>query len=197
MNNPFTVGYWNEHDLVHAGFKHIGHHVQIAKNCTIVGIENISLGNHVRIDGYCTLVAAGAGFIELGSYIHIGCYCLLSGSDGIQIADFSTLSHGVKLFSRSDDYSGNALTNPMIPSQYLNVEHGKIDVGRHVIVGAGSVILPNVTINEGSAIGALSLVKRNIPSWSIYSGVPARRIKDRSQKLLELEAKFRLEEMDS
>lgn len=191
MTNPFHVGYWNEHDLQSAGFKKLGRNVQIAKNCTIVGIENITSGDNVRIDGYCTLVAAGTGFIELGSYIHIGSYCLLSGNDGIKMADFTCLSHAVKLYSRSDDYSGNALTNPTVPAEYLNVNRGPVIIEKHRLVGSGSIVLPNITIHEGSAVGALSLVNTDVASWSIYAGIPARRIKERSKKLLELEASLR------
>lgn len=51
-------------------------------------------------------------------------------------------------------------------------------------IGCNSVIFPNVTIGEGSVIGAMSLVKKSIEPWTINAGVPAKRIKDRSKGLL-------------
>lgn len=53
-------------------------------------------------------------------------------------------------------------------------------------MGSGSVILLGITIEEDVAVGALSLVNRNCQPFGIYSGVPARRIKERKTDLLEL-----------
>ena len=82
------------------------------------------------------------------------------------------------------------MTNPMIPIKYTNVVHADVFLGRHVIVGSGSVILPGVTLEEGVAVGALSLVNRNCEAFGIYAGNPARRIKERKRDLLELENFF-------
>lgn len=185
--NPFNPAYYSEDDLRQAGFKSIGKNVRIAKNCTIIGLENIEIGDNVRIDGYCTIIAAGDGWVKLGSHIHIGGYCLLSAGDGIQLNDFSGLSQGVRLYSRTDDYSGKHLTNPTVPEKYTGVSRGTVTLGRHVIVGSGSVVLPKVTIGDGSAVGALSLVMKSLEPWGIYFGSPAKRIKERSKQLLELE----------
>lgn len=185
--NPFNPAYYSEDDLRQAGFKSIGKNVRIAKNCTIIGLENIEIGDNVRIDGYCTIIAAGDGWVKLGSHIHIGGYCLLSAGDGIRLNDFSGLSQGVRLYSRTDDYSGKHLTNPTVPEKYTGVSRGTVTLGRHVIVGSGSVVLPKVTIGDGSAVGALSLVMKSLEPWGIYFGSPAKRIKERSKQLLELE----------
>ena len=185
--NPFDPAYYSEDDLQQAGFKSIGRNVRIAKNCTIIGLENIEIGDNVRIDGYCTIIAAGDGWVKWGSHIHIGGYCLLSAGDGIRLNDFSGLSQGVRLYSRTDDYSGKHLTNPTVPEKYTGVSRGTVTLGRHVIVGSGSVVLPKVTIGDGSAVGALSLVMKSLEPWGIYFGSPAKRIKERSKQLLELE----------
>ena len=57
MTNPFNAGYFTEHELTGVGFKSIGSNVQIARNATIVGLENIELGDNVRIDPYCSIIA--------------------------------------------------------------------------------------------------------------------------------------------
>lgn len=118
MSTLFGANYYTEADLANEGFKSLGRGVRIAKSCTIVGAENISIGSNVRIDGYCTLIAAGGGCIDIGSYIHIGGYCVLLGAEGIILENFSTLSWGTKLFTRSDDYSGKFMTNPSVPQKY-------------------------------------------------------------------------------
>lgn len=187
----FNEGYYNEDDLRTEGFKSIGKNVQIFKNCTIVGIKNISIGDNVRIDAYCSIFAIGTGYLKLGSYIHIGGYCLLSASDGIIMEDFSGLSQRVSIYSRTDDYSGEYLTNPTVPSAYSGGNHGTVVLKKHVIIGSGSVILPNLTIEEGASVGALSLVIKSLSPWGVYAGSPVKRIRDRSQNLLALEDKLR------
>lgn len=189
--NPFDPGYYGEAELKQMGFRAVGRNVRIAKNCTIIGLDGVEIGDHVRIDGYCTITATGGGRVRLGSFIHIGGYCFLSGNAGIQIADFSTLSQGVRLYTGSDDYSGRRMTNPMVPETYTGVVRAPIALGRHVIVGSGSVVLPGATLGEGVAVGALSLVKNDLEAWGIYGGCPAKRIRDRSRGLLALEAQFK------
>ncbi len=185
--HPLNPGYFDESDLAEFGFKSIGSNVRIAKTCTVVGLENIAIGSNVRIDGYCTISAAGEGFLTLGSFIHIGSHCSLVAGLGIRLEDFSGLSQGVRIYSKSDDYSGRHLTNPTIPTMFTGETGGLVTLERHVIIGAGSIVLPKVRIAEGSAVGALSLVTKSLDPWGIYFGSPAKRVKTRSKKLLELE----------
>jgi galactoside O-acetyltransferase len=190
MNNPFDSGYFNETELKTFGLKSVGDNVQIAKNCTIVGLSNISIGSNVRIDSYCSIMASGSGWLNIGSYVHVAAYCYLAAGAGINLEDFSGLSQGVRIYSKTDDYTGHHMTNPMVPEKYTGVTQGTVTIKKHVIIGTGSVILPKVTIEEGSAVGALSLVTKKLPSWGVYFGCPVERIKDRSRKLLELELQF-------
>lgn len=191
---PFSPGFYVSAELRQFGFRAVGDDVQISRNCTIIGMENIEIGNHVRIDGYCSLFATGSGWIRLGSYIHIGSYCSLSGGNGITMGDFSGLSQGVRVYSRTDDYSGTWLTNPTVPARYTGVIGGPVTIGRHVVIGAGSVILPNIEIGEGAAVGALSLVRKSLEPWGIYFGSPAKRIKSRSRQLLQVEMQLAQEQ---
>lgn len=179
-------GYWTTPELEKIGFASIGKNVQIARATTIVGPQNISIGSNVRIDDWCSLIAA-KGRLSIGNYVHIGSGCYLGCSGGITLEDFSGLSQGVKIYSSSDNYGGDVLTNPTIPSTYTGAIIQSVTLEKHVIVGSGSVILPGVTIEVGSAVGALSLVNRPIGSWGIYSGTPVKRIKERKKDLLLLE----------
>ena len=190
MNNPFDPGYYNEEELAGFGFKSVGTNVRIAKNSTIIGLSNISLGSNVRIDGYCGIVAAGVGSVSIGSFIHIGGWCYLSAGDGIVMEDFSGLSQGVRIYSRTEDFSGEHLTNPTVPEKFTGVKHGAVTLKRHVVIGSGTVILPGVTIGEGSSVGALSLVTKSLDPWGVFCGCPAKRLKDRSKRLLKLESEL-------
>jgi acetyltransferase-like isoleucine patch superfamily enzyme len=178
-------GYFTESQLKKAGFREVGVNVQISKNCTIVGPENVSVGDNVRIDGY-SIVSASTGSLKIGHNVHIGAYSYLVCKRGITIGSYSTLSQGVRIYTVSDDYSGMTMTNPTISSRYKNLLEGEVILSDHVIIGSGSIILPNVTLGVGAAVGALSMVKSSLPEWGIYAGVPARLIRSRRQDLLEL-----------
>jgi acetyltransferase-like isoleucine patch superfamily enzyme len=187
--NPFNSGFFESHELRSFGFKSVGENVRIARSSLIVGLGNISLGSNVRIDSGVTIIA-NKGYLALGSFIHVGGGCHISCAGGVSMGDFSGLSQGVRIYSVTDDYSGQSLTNPTVPAKYTNVRLGEVLIGRHVIVGAGSVILPGVHISEGVSIGALSLVSRSLGEWGIYAGCPARKIKERDRSLLVLEAEL-------
>ena len=176
-------------DIESMGFAATGGNVLISDRASFHNCANISLGNNVRIDDFCVL-SAGAGGIDIGNYIHVAIFSSLIGAGNISLADFSNISSRVAIYSSNDDYSGKVLTNPTVPPQFANVEHADVRIGRHVIIGAGSIILPGVTLEEGVAVGALSLVKTDCKSFGIYAGVPAKRIGERKRNLLELEQKL-------
>lgn len=171
------------------GFASVGEDVQISDRASFYGVSRIVLGNNVRIDDFCVF-AAGVGGIFIGNYVHIAVGSSLIGAGKITMSDFSGLSSRISIYSSSDDYSGATLTNPTVPSEYTGVTHADVFLGKHVIVGSGSIILPGVTLEEGVAVGALSLVNKRCQAFGIYAGNPARRIKERRHDLLALEQRF-------
>ena len=177
------TSYYSQEELAALGLKACGQDVRISRKASIYGAEHISLGDHVRIDDFCLL----SGCISLGSYIHLAAGVLLfAGDAGITIDDYSTLSSRCAVYALTDDYSGAAMTNPTVPEAYTHVTQAPVRIGRHVIVGTGSTILPGVTVGEGCAVGAMSLLNRDAEAWSIYHGIPARRRGERSRALLSL-----------
>ncbi len=189
MRNPFDPGNYCSDELRTFGFKAIGDNVRISRACNIVGLENIEIGNNVRIDAYCQLIAVG-GPIRLGSYIHIGGGCFLTARGGIEMGDFSGLSQNVAIYTATDDYLGRHMTNPMVPEHLTGVRVAPVRIGRHAIVGSGSVILPGAHLGEGVAVGALSLMTNPAPEWTVYAGSPARKRADRQRQPLFLEQKL-------
>lgn len=168
------------------GFASLGKNVQISDKASIYGAERIVLGDNVRIDDFCVL-SAGEGGIDIGKYIHIAVFTSLIGAEKITLSDFCNLSSRVSIYTSSDDYSGATMTNPTVPGEYKSVKHAPVFLGKHVIVGSGSVILPGVRLEDGVAVGALSLITKNCGAFGIYAGNPAKRIKERKRDLLDLE----------
>lgn len=181
--NPFDPGYYTSDQLRQFGFARIGEDCAIARNCTIIGLENITLGDHVRIDGYTSLIAA-KGSIRIGSHVHLCSGCMISARGGVELGDFSSLSHGVRLLSAIDDFSGYHMTNSTLPDKMLGVTTNSIQIGRYVPIGTGTILLPGTHIGEGAAVHAMSVVIGSLPPWMICGGNPAKPIKPRSRNLL-------------
>lgn len=182
------TSFYKVEELKELGFKSVGEDVMISRKASLYGSERMEIGNHVRIDDFCIL----SGSIILGDYIHIAAYtALFGGEEGIRVESFCGLSSGVVIFTTSSDYSGNSMTNPTVPKEYKNDTCGKVILGKHVIVGTGSSIMPNVIIGEGTSVGSMSLVNKSLDPWGIYAGIPCKKIKERSKKLLEMEQKMK------
>lgn len=171
------------------GFASVGDNVQISDRASFYGVALIALGDNVRIDDFCVL-SAGVSGINIGQHVHIAVYSSLIGAGKITLSDFCNISSRVSIYSSSDDFSGATMTNPTVPSEYTGVTHADVFLGKHVIIGCGCVILPGVTLEDGAAVGALSLVNKNCEAFGTYAGNPARRIKGRKQDLLNLEQQF-------
>jgi galactoside O-acetyltransferase len=179
--------FYSQEELSKIPFLRTGKNVLISRKCSIYSADKISVENNVRIDDYCIL----SGQIEIGSFVHISAYTALYGKYGITINDYVTISGRVLIYSQSDDYSGYNMTNPLIHEEFTNISGGRVVCNKFSIIGSGSIILPGVNIGEGAAIGAMSLVKKSIPPWTIYKGIPARYYKDRQRRIILLEKEFR------
>ena len=181
------MAYYKQDDLKKLGFKYIGKNVKISTKASIYDCELIEIDDNSRIDDFCVI----SGKIKIGKFVHITPQCLVAGGEkGIVFEDFTTLAYGVKVFTQSDDYSGETLTNSLIPKKYKNEFKKEVIIKKHSIVGAGSIIMPGVILEEGTSIGAMSLVLKSTKPWCIYVGSPAKKIKNRKKDMLKLEREF-------
>ena len=181
--------FYNELELQALGFKKLGNNVKISRFARFYNPSSISINSNVRIDDFVII----SGEVQINSFVHIGAYSQIVGGEfGVIIEDFVSISSGVKIFASSDDYSGNSLTNPMIPQQYKSITNQKIIIQKHCIIGSNSVVLPtSKVIAFGVSIGALSLIMCPTKPFGIYFGIPAKRIAERSKNILKLEQEFK------
>lgn len=178
------TSYYTEEELTQLGLKSYGKDVHLSRKASLYGVGNISIGNHTRIDDFCVL----SGNVTIGNYVHINPFTgIYAGKAGVTLEDFVNISSRNVIYAVSDDYSGAYMTSPLLPEVVTNIQQAPVHVCKHVIVGTGCTILPGVTIGEGCAIGAMSLVKHSCEPWGIYVGVPCKRIKERSKELLKFE----------
>lgn len=183
------MSFLSEDELAALGLAHVGRNVKISRRASLYNPAAIRIGDDCRIDDFCVL-SAGAGGIEIGRNVHVAVYSSLIGKGRITLADFANISSRVSIYSSNDDYSGAVMTGPTLPPAYTNITGGPVTVGRHVIIGSGAVILPDVTLGQGAVVGALSLVRADCDSFGVYVGTPARKVKERRRDLLAVEQAY-------
>jgi galactoside O-acetyltransferase len=80
--------------------------------------------------------------------------------------------------------------NPQIPLEYKETKFTTVTIGKYACVGVNSVIMPGITLGEGSVIGAGSVVTKDTEPWTIYVGSPAKPIKIRQRERILESAKI-------
>lgn len=177
------TSFYTEQEISQLGLKSYGKNVRISRYAQIYSPEKISIGDNVRIDDFCIL----SGRITIGSHIHIAAYCAMYGADyGIVMEDYTGLSARATIYAAMDDFSGDYLIGPIHEDEYTNVTGGMVRICVYSQIGAGALIFPNLIVSEGAVLGAMSMAKKSLEPWSIYAGVPAKKIKNRSKRLLDL-----------
>ena len=179
------MAFLDEQEIAALGFARVGRDVRISDAARFYNPSGIAIGDFSRIDDFCIL-SAGAGGIRLGRFVHVACYSSIIGEGAVVLEDYAGLSSRVSIYASGDDYSGLGMSNPTVPEDLRKVEVGDVLLERHVLIGAGSVLLPGVTLGEGAVVGALSLVASDLDAFGCYAGVPVRKIGQRHRNLLAL-----------
>jgi len=161
-----------------------GDDVSVHTSVVIINPEGLHLGNHVRIDPFCVLSATKS--IRLHDRVHIAGHCTLMGGGGIEFEPYTGASHGSVVISAADDFTGRYLAGPMVAEDLRSVYKAPVIFRRYSMIGALAVVLPGVTLGEGSIVGAHSYARKSIPEWTIWFGVPAKQVAKRRKDLLKL-----------
>jgi galactoside O-acetyltransferase len=134
----------------------------------IIGLEHIEFGHDIIIDDFVLIYAKDT--TKIGDYAHIAAFSSITGGGTFEMGRFTGLASGARIITGTDDFKDWGFGGPPIHEKYRNVQRGHISLGTFCIVGANSVILPNVTIGEGTCVGAGSVVTRDLAPWGIYIG---------------------------
>jgi acetyltransferase-like isoleucine patch superfamily enzyme len=134
---------------------------------------SMMLGDNTRICHHAIL-QTGGGRIKIGSNCLIKPFSWIHCLGGVIIGDYVTIAGGSAIIAQTHECAD--LTMPIA----LQGESGEgITIEDDVWIGAGVTVLDGVTIGTGSVIGAGAVVTRDIPSYSVAVGVPAKVIKNR------------------
>lgn len=139
------------------------------------GGGSIRLGDSVQINRDCTLEVLSGGSISMGARVAVQNGCIfLSALQPIVIEARAQIACGCAIYS----YNHGIEPTQEICTQPLTAK-GPVVIGQDAWLGVGVKVLSGVTIGRGAVIGAGSVVTRDIPSFAIAAGVPARVVKFR------------------
>lgn len=123
--------------------------------------------NRVRVMFY------RAASYSIGKDVYVGERTIiidrLSDRNNIIIGNRVAISSGAILVTSSEPNFSKI-------KSYVKTEHGTIVIKNDAWIGAGAIILPNITIGEGAVVGAGSVVTKNVEPYTIVAGVPAKKI---------------------
>lgn len=186
----FNTHYLNADNLRDMGANVVGDDVAVSATCTLVGVDHMTFVEPTRVDSYALLVAGADGPLAFAGFTHIGTrVSIYGGKAPVTVSPFATISAGSILYTGSDDFSGRCLSGPFVPADSKGGVRGPIFIGRHVIVGAQSTMLPSSSVGYCAAVGAQSFVPDgiNIPDCEIWAGTPARKIGRRQDAMTVME----------
>lgn len=196
--------YWYWKRRLHS----LGKHTRFGAGIRIYNPEWVSIGERTWIDD-CTIILAGPagdgryiarkpnphfafreGEVVIGNCVHVAPFVLLQGHGGLFMGNGLGIASGTKIYTLSHHYrdlTGRGPSDtiwkftPMAPGDEQALICSPTVLHDNTAVGMNSVILPGSTIGEGSWLGAMSLLRGELPCNVIASGNPAQVVKDRFQ----------------
>ena len=154
----------------------IGDDVELRRNIEIRvhGTAEINIGNKVRIDRGVRILAANKAKITIGDSTRIGLYTVFNGGDSITIGKKTLISGFVYLQT-----SMHGFRSKSVSVQEQGYEHKPIILEEDTWLGTHVVVMPGVTIGQGSVVGSNSVVTKSVLPFKVMAGIPAIELKER------------------
>ncbi|MFT5705897.1 MAG: putative colanic acid biosynthesis acetyltransferase WcaF [Oceanospirillaceae bacterium] len=134
----------------------------------ILRLFGASIGAHVNIANTANIYFPWN--LKVGDWSSIGEHAYIYNLGQITIAEKTTISQRVHLCAGTHDY--HMPTLPLLTPPIV--------IGEQVWVCADAFVGPNVSIDDGAVIGACSVVTKNVATWNVVAGNPAKFIKNRT-----------------
>jgi UDP-2-acetamido-3-amino-2,3-dideoxy-glucuronate N-acetyltransferase len=143
----------------------------------LADVAAVAIGEETRIWQYCVILKKA----KIGRDCNICAHVFIEND--VYVGDRVTIKCGVQLWDgitiEDDVFIGPnvTFTNDKHPKSLQGQAHEfkplKTHIGKGVSIGAGAIILPNVTIGEGARIAAGAVVTKDVPAGVLAIGLPA------------------------
>lgn len=152
----------------------------IYEPCILLKPEMIKIAESARIDSFCKL-EGGLG-LTIGEFCHVSSFVHLSiGGGRLTIGDYVAIASGARILTGTNTPEGRSMSSAAPPEAQV-IERSMVLIEDCAFVGAGATVLPGVTIGRYAVVGAGAVVTKDVPSYAIVAGVPARQIGDRRER---------------
>ena len=152
----------------------------------VTGAKRIKVGKNVeicrfaRIDAVLHFPNTGQTFnpeLELGDNVVVQISCHIGCINKVKIGEYTTI--GARTYITDHTHGTVELEDLKLPPRHRKLySKGPVIIGKYVSIGEGCAIMPGVTIGDHVVIGANSVVTKDIPSYSVACGNPARVIRN-------------------
>lgn len=172
---PGPLGYGIRRFLYQLSLGSVGKSCLFDVGLRVVGHDAIHVGEYTWLDAYCSLNAM-FGPLRIGKRVHMAPGVIVhAGEEGIEIGDYVAIGANTQIWGHSEvAKDGKRMSGPMIPWRYKAYGSAQVVISKDAFLGAGSIILPGITVGEGAVVGAGSIPTRDVPPWRIVFGAPAR-----------------------
>ena len=177
--------------LIKGGNIVIGNNVKIREECTLDIREELRLGGNSYLNPHCRMLGrnvnigtnfrmltwayiGGGSCFETQSRLQMGDNCHLGEFAQINTADKVVIGDEVGIGIQSNIFTHGAYQSIL---RGYPVNFGPVTIGSNCWL-PHAYVLPNVEIGEGTVVAAGSVVNRNLPSFCLAGGIPAKVIRD-------------------
>lgn len=164
--------------MIQDELKYCGKKVYIDEHALIINPEHVEIGDYSYISAFVKIIGSRNG-TRIGRYNHWASFSSIMGGEGVETGDFISISSHCLFVTSSENYYESLAGT--VPSRFKVYEKGRIVLQDHVILGANTTVLPGVTLYEGAATGAFTLVNEDLAPWRLYCGYPARLLQVREK----------------
>lgn len=159
--------------LLKSLFKSIGNDITVSTFVTFTHPETIEIGDGVFIGQYALIQGRHDGYCKIGNKVWIGPYTYFDAR-ALVIEDHVGIGPGAKILG--SEHTGNPKDLPIIQTDLVIKP---VKICRNSDIGINAVILPGVTVGEGSIVGAGAVVTKDVEPYTVVVGVPAKFLKKR------------------
>lgn len=152
----------------------LGKHSKIVNPLRIIGKNHIYIGDNVHILNGARMETHNFpnGSIRIGNHTSIEQYCHIIASSELLIGDYCVISSYVYISDSNHNYDDFDMIHSAL------IVHDTT-IGNHVFIGTGAKIMSGVKIGDFAIIGANAVVTKDVPSYEVWAGVPAKCINRR------------------
>ncbi|WP_407049812.1 acyltransferase [Methyloraptor flagellatus] len=160
--NPF----YSDAELRNLGFHTVGRNTRVSRKASFYGVSG-SIGDGSRIDDFCIV----KGRVEIGRNVHVAAFANVGGSASHRVVfeDCATLSTHISIFTCSADYRADALASPLVALELQHNIYGDVVLGRGIVIGAHTCLLPGASIGDGASVGANLVVHGKIEQGQVVA----------------------------